>query len=173
MGDRSSRVEVLIELDVGPGDHDDELDRRTEQLGRRLRELDVEDVRRPLAQPAADGLAMPESGPAATPESAPAAEAETSSAGEPEADLADAQVAPPEAQVAPEAVPGVLVVQLAPVLPALHDVIHTVRVWLSNYPDRAATLAIDGDRIEVTGTPVEDERELVRSWTERHSPGEL
>jgi hypothetical protein len=59
------------------------------------------------------------------------------------------------------------------VLPALHDVVHTVRSWLSNYPDRAATLAIDGDQIEVTGAPVDDERELVRGWTERHSPGEL
>jgi hypothetical protein len=51
-------------------------------------------------------------------------------------------------------------------------VVHTVRAWLSNYPDRAATLAIAGDRIEVTGAPVENEREQIRSWTERHSPSE-
>jgi hypothetical protein len=137
MLDRSSRAEVLIEL--GPGGGDEELDRSTEQLRRRLRELDVEDVRRPATESQAE---------AAT----------------------GASAAPPEIAAGEE---SVLVVQLAPVLPALHDVVHTVRAWLSHNPGRVATLAIDGDRIEVTGNASDEQRELVRSWTDRHSPSEL
>jgi len=127
MVDRALRAEVLIEL--GPGGGDDELDgdhgRGTEQLRRRLRELDVEDVRRP---------------------------------GDDESDA--------------------LVVQLAPVLPVLHDVVHTVRAWLSTNPDRVVSLTIGEDCIDVTDlgvsdTAADDQRELVRSWTERNSPTEL
>lgn len=127
MVDRALRAEVLIEL--GPGGGDDELDgdhgRGTEQLRRRLQELDVEDVRRP---------------------------------GDDESDA--------------------LVVQLAPVLPALHDVVHTVRAWLSTNPDRVVSLTIGEDRIDVTDlgvsdTAADEQRELVRSWTERNSPTEL
>jgi hypothetical protein len=114
MVDRASRAEVLIEL--GPGGAEDELDRGTEQLRRRLRELDVEDVLRP----GGDG-------------------------------------------------DDALVVQLAPVLPALHDVVHTVRAWLSTHPHRVASLAIGDDRIEVSGTAADEQRELIRSWTERNS----
>jgi hypothetical protein len=64
-------------------------------------------------------------------------------------------------------------VQLEPVLPTLHDVVQTVRAWLSQYPDRAAGLAIAGDRIDLSGAAVEEQRDLVRSWTDRHSPSEL
>jgi hypothetical protein len=126
MVDRALRAEVLIELGPGGGDElDGGHDRGTEQLRRRLRELDVEDVSRP----GDDG--------------------------------GDA-----------------LVVQLAPVLPALHDVVHTVRAWLSTNPDRVVSLAIGEDRIEVTDigvsdTAADEQRELVRSWTERNSPTEL
>ncbi len=122
MLERSSRAEVLIELGPGGGD---ELDRSTEQLRRRLRELDVLDVHRP------------------------------NEAGE----------------VAEQ--PGTLVVRLAPVMPALHDVVHTVRAWLSTNPEQVASLSIEGDRIEVTDSSAEDQRELVRSWTDRHAPSEL
>lgn len=123
MLERTTRVEVLIELEGAPGGGEDEFDRSTEQLRRRLRELDVEDVRRAEADHPGDDDA--------------------------------------------------LVVHLAPVLPALHDVVHTVRAWLSNNPDRVASLVIDGDRLAVRGDAAEDERELIRSWTERHSPTEL
>lgn len=127
MLDRSSRAEVLIELGPGGGD---ELDRSTEQLRRRLRELDVVDVHRPH-----------ESADDAT-------------------DQSNQQ-------------PGALVVRLAPVMPALHDVVHTVRAWLSTNPEQVASLSIDGDRIEVTDVSADDQRELVRNWTDRHSPSEL
>jgi hypothetical protein len=125
MVDRGLRAEVLIELGPGGGAEPDGHDRGTEQLRRRLRELDVEDVSRP---------------------------------GDDEGDA--------------------LVVRLAPVLPALHDVVHTVRAWLSTHPDRIASLAIGEDRIEVSDigvsdTAADEQRELVRGWTERNSPTEL
>ena len=142
MPDRMSRVEVMIELDAGPGGQDDELDRSTQQLRRRLRELDVLDVRR-LAD------SSPERGP--------------NGAGDTANDTAGGE------QVHGAA----LVVQLAPVLPALLDVVQTVRAWLSQYPDRVVSLAIDGDRLEVAGGSLEEQRERIRSWTERHSPTEL
>lgn len=125
MLERSSRAEVVIEL--GPGGAD-ELDRSTEQLARRLRELDVQDVRRHAV--AIDGEPVVER-------------------------------------------PGLLVVDLAPVVPALHDVVHTVRAWLSHNPEQVASLTIDGDRLDVTGGAAEEQRELVRSWTDRHSATEL
>ena len=131
MVDRMSRVEVVIELDARTGGTDDELDRSTEQLRRRLRELDVLDVRR-LAD------SKPERGPNGGDGTAAA-----------------------------------LVVQLAPVLPALLDVVQTVRAWLSQCPDRVVSLAIDGDRLEVAGGSLDEQRERIRSWTERHSPTEL
>src|SRR5215211_395560 len=138
MVDRMSRVEVVIELDTRPGGTDDELDRSAEQLRRRLRELDVLDVRR-----------LVDSSPDRT------------------ADGGDVIAGGDQVDGA------ALVVQLAPVLPALLDVVQTVRAWLSQYPDRVVSLAIDGDRLEVAGGSLEEQRERIRSWTERHSPTEL
>jgi hypothetical protein len=66
---------------------------------------------------------------------------------------------------------GALVVQLAAAVPGLLDVVQTVRSWLSHHPDRTVALEIDGDRIEVRGASLEDQRELIRLWTDRHSRG--
>jgi hypothetical protein len=66
---------------------------------------------------------------------------------------------------------GMLVVQLTPMLPTLRDVVQTVRAWLSHAPQRSAILEIDGDRIEVTGISLDDQRDLIRLWTDRHARG--
>lgn len=131
MLDRSSQVEVVLRLAGGPDTDDEELERGTEQLRRRLLELDVEDVRRPPR-----GVEAPEGTRAVDPITL-----------------------------------GALVIQLAPAFASLYDVVQTVRAWLSHYPDRSASLEIDGDRIEVTGISLEDQRDLIRLWTDRHSRG--
>jgi hypothetical protein len=130
MLDRPSNVEVLLRLDAGPDSDDEELDRHTEQLRRRLLELDVENAYRPAVSDAPEG-----------------------------------------ARAIDAATMGLIVVQLLPVLPALHDIVQIVRVWLSQHPDRTATLEIDGDRIEVSGISMEEQRELIRIWTDRHARG--
>jgi len=130
MLDRPSHVEVRLHLDAGPDSDDTELDRNTEQLRRRLLELDVENAYRPAAGEA--------------PEGAKAVDAATL---------------------------GLIIVQLLPVLPALHDIVQAVRVWLSHNPERSAALEIDGDRIEVSGISLDEQRELIRLWTDRHARG--
>ena len=127
MADRP-HAEVLLHLGAGADSDDAELDRATEQLRRRLLELDVEDAYRP--------------GTGEVPEGARGVDAVTM---------------------------GLIVVQLLPVLPALHDIVQAVRTWLNHNPQRTATLEIDGDRIEVSGITQEEQRELIRIWTDRHT----
>lgn len=126
-------IEVLLHLGAGAESDDTELDdieldRATEQLRRRLLELDVENAVRPSAGELPDGAKG--------------------------IDVATA---------------GFIVVQLLPVLPALHDIVQTVRTWLNHNPERTATLEIDGDRIEVSGITHEEQRELIKIWADRHA----
>jgi hypothetical protein len=127
MADRPP-VEVSLRVDVGDDSDDVELDRATEQLRRRLLELDVENAVRP--------------GTGDAPEGARGMDAVTI---------------------------GLIVVQLLPVVPALHDIVQVVRSWLSHNPERSATLEIDGDRIEVSGISQDEQRELIRLWADRHA----
>jgi hypothetical protein len=64
---------------------------------------------------------------------------------------------------------GVLIVQLLPSLPALHEMFRAALSWVGRGKGRSAVLEIDGDRLEVSGITDEQQRELIRLWAERHA----
>jgi hypothetical protein len=130
MPDRPSHVEVVVRLDAGPDSDEEELDRVTEQLRRRMLELDVENAYRPSSEDAPEDTRGVDAGSM-----------------------------------------GLIVVNLLPVLPALYDIVQSVRAWLAHNPERSAALEIDGDRLEVSGITLEEQRELIRLWTDRHARG--
>jgi hypothetical protein len=46
-----------------------------------------------------------------------------------------------------------------------------VQSWLSSSGDRSVKLELDGDVLEVTGITRGDQRELIRTWIDRHTDG--
>jgi hypothetical protein len=49
--------------------------------------------------------------------------------------------------------------------------IDVVQSWLSSSGGRSVKLELDGDVLEVTGITRGDQRELIRTWIDRHTDG--
>ncbi|MFP8903629.1 hypothetical protein [Streptomyces atacamensis] len=70
---------------------------------------------------------------------------------------------------------GGLLVTLAQAPVALHELVTTVRHWLtrgadSGAADRTAELTIDGDTLKVTGVSAETQDRIVDAWLRAHAP---
>jgi hypothetical protein len=68
-------------------------------------------------------------------------------------------------------VAGVLTVLLARSSELLAKLIDVVQSWLSSSGARSVRLELDGDVLEVTGITRGDQRELIRTWIDRHAGG--
>lgn len=68
-------------------------------------------------------------------------------------------------------VAGVLTVLLARSSELLAKLIDVVQSWLSSSGARSVRLELDGDVLEVTGITRGDQRELIRTWIDRHTGG--
>jgi hypothetical protein len=66
-------------------------------------------------------------------------------------------------------VAGVLTVVLARSSELFVKLIDVVQSWLSSGGARSVRLELDGDVLEVTGITREDQRELIRTWIDRHT----
>lgn len=66
---------------------------------------------------------------------------------------------------------GVLTVLLARSSELLAKLIDVVQSWLSSSGARSVRLELDGDVLEVTGITRGDQRELIRTWIDRHAGG--
>ncbi|MDQ3764257.1 MAG: hypothetical protein M3460_22570 [Actinomycetota bacterium] len=53
----------------------------------------------------------------------------------------------------------------------LVKLIDVVQSWLSSSGARSVRLELDGDVLEVTGITRGDQRELIRTWIDRHTDG--
>jgi hypothetical protein len=53
----------------------------------------------------------------------------------------------------------------------LAKLIDVVQSWLSSSGARSVRLELDGDVLKVTGITRGDQRELVRTWIDRHADG--
>ncbi|WP_285687517.1 caspase family protein [Actinoplanes sp. NBRC 103695] len=54
--------------------------------------------------------------------------------------------------------------------PVLAAVVSAVAAWLAGRRQRSVTLEIDGDVLELTGAPSDEQRRSTRTWLSRHSP---
>ena len=68
-------------------------------------------------------------------------------------------------------VAGVLTIMLARSSELLAKLIDVVQSWLSSSGARSVRLELDGDVLEVTGITRGDQRELIRTWIDRHTDG--
>jgi hypothetical protein len=68
-------------------------------------------------------------------------------------------------------VAGVLTVVFARSSDLLAKLIDVVQSWLSSSGARSVRLELDGDVLEVTGITRGDQRELIRTWLDRHTDG--
>ncbi|MCI0384035.1 hypothetical protein [Streptomyces sp. CNQ085] len=71
---------------------------------------------------------------------------------------------------------GGLLVTLAQVPVALHELVTVVRQWMARGADsgaagRTAELTIDGDTLKVTGVSAETQDRIVDAWLRAHTPG--
>ena len=66
-------------------------------------------------------------------------------------------------------VAGVLTVMVARSSELFTKLIDMVQSWLSLGGARSVRLELDGDVLEVTGISREDQRELIRTWIDRHT----
>ncbi|MGH3779112.1 MAG: hypothetical protein ACRDRO_00410 [Pseudonocardiaceae bacterium] len=66
-------------------------------------------------------------------------------------------------------VAGVLTVVLARSSEVFAKLIDVVQLWLSSSGARSVKLELDGEVLEVTGITREDQRELIRTWIDRHT----
>ncbi|MET7771076.1 hypothetical protein [Nocardia sp. NPDC005366] len=64
---------------------------------------------------------------------------------------------------------GQLVVGIGPGLVALRQLLDTLRGWRSNQNNLAVSVQIGEDRLELTNTSPETERQLVTAFIERHA----
>jgi hypothetical protein len=68
-------------------------------------------------------------------------------------------------------VAGVLTVLFARSSELLGKLVDVVQSWLSSSGARSVRLELDGDVLEVTGITRGDQRELIRTWIDRHAGG--
>jgi hypothetical protein len=68
-------------------------------------------------------------------------------------------------------VAGVLTVLFARSSELLGKLVNVVQSWLSSSGARSVRLELDGDVLEVTGITRGDQRELIRTWIDRHAGG--
>lgn len=68
-------------------------------------------------------------------------------------------------------VAGVLTVLFARSSELLGKLVDVVQSWLSSSGARSVRLELDGDVLEVTGITRSDQRELIRTWIDRHAGG--
>jgi hypothetical protein len=68
-------------------------------------------------------------------------------------------------------VAGALTVLCARSSELLAKLIGVVQLWLSSSGVRSVRLELDGDVLEVTGITRGDQRELIRTWIDRHAGG--
>jgi hypothetical protein len=85
------------------------------------------------------------------------------------ADRASAGQPPPGARAGEVLVAGALTVLLAPSSELLTALVDLVRSWISRDSGRSVKLELDGDVLEVTGITRSDQRELIKTWIDRHS----
>ncbi|MGH3770050.1 MAG: hypothetical protein ACRDRW_01385 [Pseudonocardiaceae bacterium] len=85
------------------------------------------------------------------------------------ADRATAGQAPPGARAGEVLVAGALTVLLAQSSGLLTALVETVRSWVSRGSGRSVKLELDGDVLEVTGITRADQRELIKTWVDRHT----
>jgi hypothetical protein len=79
----------------------------------------------------------------------------------------------PEGAKAVEAIAaGGLIISLVKSAGLLNAVVNTVQSWLTRLGSRSVKLELDGDVLEVTGVSAQQQRDLIKTWVERHaSPG--
>ena len=79
----------------------------------------------------------------------------------------------PEGAKAVEAIAaGGLIVSLVKSAGLLSAVVNTVQSWLTRLGSRSVKLELDGDVLEVTGISPQQQRDLIRTWVERHTTPE-
>jgi hypothetical protein len=83
----------------------------------------------------------------------------------------DAGPAPSGTRSAGVFVAGVLTVVFARSSDLLAKLIDVVQSWLSSSGARSVRLELDGNVLEVTGITRDDQRELIRTWIDRHTDG--
>jgi hypothetical protein len=85
------------------------------------------------------------------------------------ADRATVGQAPPGARAGDILLAGALIVMLVQSSGLLSALVETVQSWLSRSNGRSVKLEIDGDVLEVTGITRTDQRELIKTWIDRHT----
>lgn len=85
------------------------------------------------------------------------------------ADRASAGRAPPGTRAGEVLLAGALTVMLAQSSGLLTELVETVRSWVCRDNGRSVKLEIDGDVLEVTGIARGDQRELIKTWVDRHT----
>jgi hypothetical protein len=86
-------------------------------------------------------------------------------------EAADFVAAGPAPQTAKAGMPidwGKLLVTLTASGGALTTLINVLHSWISRRQQGSIALEIDGDRLEITGTPTEEQRRLIDLWLSRH-----
>jgi hypothetical protein len=63
---------------------------------------------------------------------------------------------------------GTLLVTLAASGGVFTTLINTISGWLARDEKRSITLEIDGDKISITGSSSEEEKQLIKQWIRRH-----
>ena len=85
------------------------------------------------------------------------------------AEFTVASQAPSGSRSAGMFIAGVLTVVVARSSELFTKLIDVVQSWLSRSGARSVRLELDGDVLEVTGISREDQRELIRTWIDRHT----
>ena len=82
--------------------------------------------------------------------------------------VASGEAAPPGARGGEVAVLAGLAVQVGRA--SLGAVVTAIQQWVARRNDRAVKLTLDGDTIELTNVAREDQRRLIETFVERHTP---
>ncbi|MGH3695973.1 MAG: hypothetical protein ACRDRX_18600 [Pseudonocardiaceae bacterium] len=77
--------------------------------------------------------------------------------------------APPGTRSGEMFVAGALTVMLARSQELLTKLVENVRWWVSLAPGRSVKIEVDGDKLEVNGLTLEDQRKLIQLFIDRHT----
>lgn len=83
-------------------------------------------------------------------------------------ELAPAAPGPHGSKAGPSFDWGTLLVTLADRGSVLVSVVTAIDDWLKNQGGRSVTVEIDGDRLQLTGASIDDQKALIEHWIERH-----
>jgi len=64
---------------------------------------------------------------------------------------------------------GTLVVTLLAAGGIITTLINAIQSWLTRHDRRSITLEINGDKLQITGISSEEQQQLIKVWTQRHT----